>query len=880
MTSRWWSLHTHSLFSANDAISSVPSLVERAVELDYPALGLTDHGGVPGNVQLYRAARKVGIEPLPGIELYVSADTEYKLRETSHMTIAAYTSEGYRNLCRIATLSAQKYYFKPTIDLADFAQMAQDGATNGLVIGTGCYFGLIPKIYRTQGEKAARQTLEALAGWFPRTYVEIQNHGICEHNDESDPHGLPDDDMMEAMYDLSVSTGIPPIVTRDSHYTYKKDRPEHEALKELVSFSEDPGEAVFPGGGYFMASEEDMADYIPEHILEAGLDTLTDLASAASVRIPELESFKVIVPDISVGGDAQKELEERVLLAMEARGAKNAHYDLIKEEFAVIRDTESAPYFLFVLMVCDYMREHGIRYTARGSASGSQTCYWTEITQLDPVKYKLRFDRFMSHSRIKPPDIDLDVEHTRRDQVIDFISTGFYVQAVGALRKYTLHGDDEMDPEHEDSKGSLRERYYTVRNKKGEPRIEWGSVPLEDKQMLYSLSDRKLFSGYGRHAAGYIVAPNRQVLDDIPLAYIASSKKMVTAYGKKDIELMGYTKLDLLGLKTQTSIRLMIESSGVDFDNIDLRDGATYRAIGQGRTVGVFQLGGFAMILGCKQMRPRKLEDIIAAQALFRPAARESGATDAFLDRRNKREEIPQRHEDIMMATSDTYGLIIYQEQIMQVMTNLGMDRVELEEMLDAVKASNDYSEGAAVVIEEALPRIRELAVGRGWDKADIDWLVEAIPAFAGYSFNRSHAAAYGLIAYRHAWMRVNMPLDFWTATLAAFQGSDNILKFEREARRDGIRILPANVNISKHTYTLDRERGVIRRGLMSVKGVKSAADSIVAAAPFTSLVDFGQRVPNKVTGSKHLALGRSPEEAGGMVLALFEAGALNGLDE
>ena len=216
----------------------------------------------------------------------------------------------------------------------------------------------------------------------------------------------------------------------------------------------------------------------------------------------------------------------------------------------------------------------------------------------------------------------------------------------------------------------------------------------------------------------------------------------------------------------------------------------------------------------------------------------------------------------------------------MQVMTNLGMDRLELENMLDAVKASNEYSEGAATVIEDALPRIRELAMQRGWDKADIDWLVQAIPAFAGYSFNKSHAAAYGLIAYRHAWMRVNRPLDFWTATQAAFQDSTNITMLEREARRDGIRLMSPHVNLSKETYTLDRDRNVIRRGLRSVKGVKTAAGSIVEGAPYESLVDFGQRVPNKVTGSKHLALGRSPEEAGGMCNALFEAGALSGLED
>lgn len=882
MSSRWWSLHTHSLYSVNDALSNIPEMVATAANLDYPALGLTDHGSPSGAPQLYTECRKAGIEPLPGMELYVTADAENKAqaRNTMHLTMAAYTEKGYRNLSRFSTLANRKFFYKPILDFADFAAAAEVGGTDGLVVSTGCYFGVLPTVLREQGEDAAVHLAKVLAGWFPRLYVEVQNHGISGHNAGVE-NEMTDDETMFAMARIATRASLPMIATRDSHYTFKADRPQHEALKRMVGWSDDPSEATFPGGGYFMASEQDMADYIPAEILEPCLDSLADLASAARVRIPELDNFSTIVPDISTGGDPYEELETMIMgLVPEWMRKRSDYMESLSEELEVIRTTDAASYFLLVNLVCDYMRSQGIRYTARGSASGSMVCWLLGITQLDPIKYKLRFDRFMSHNRIKPPDVDLDVEHLRRDEVIEFMESRFYVQAVGSLRKYTLHGDDEMDPEMEDSKGSLRERYYTVQAKMGMPKPDWKHVPEEDKRMLHALSDRKLISGYGRHAAGYIVAPNRKVLDDIPLAYIASSKRFVTAYGKKDVERMGYTKLDLLGLRTQTAIRLMIETSGVDFDDIPLTDKRTYGAISQGRTVGVFQLGGVAMVIGCKQMRPRKLEDIIAAQALFRPAARDSGATDEFLARRRGRASAEERHEDIAAAVRDTYGVIIYQEQIMQVMSNLGMNKLELEGMLDAVKASNEYTAGATKVIEEMLPRIRELAVDRGWTQADISWLVDAIPAFAGYSFNRSHAAAYGLIAYRCAWMRVNKPLHFWAATLAAFETSTKIKVLEREARSDGIRLMPAHVNKSRETYTIDEERGTIRRGLRSVRGVKAAATEIVENAPYTSLRDFGERVSNRVTGTKHLAIGKTPEEAGGMALTLFEAGALSGLED
>ena len=880
----FWSLHTHSKYSFNDAIAPVQGIVDRAVQYGYPAIGLTDHGNPSGSVQLYRAARKAGIEPMPGIELYVVPDTEYAGRsDNMHLTIAAYTEDGYRNLMHLSTLAQRRYWYKPRIDFADFAQMAEDGATKGLVLSTGCFFGVLPQVLMRQGHRQAVQVAQTLAGWFPRVYVELQNHGVDNHHTDLD---ITDDELVEAVYHVANDAGLPMILARDSHYLDEGDRPLHEALKRLVAWGDDVDDAVFPGSGYHMTDTEGMRPYFEPKILEAGLDGLQHLAAAAYVRLPELEQFSMKVPEISITGTPQQDLERLVLQGLKDRGLERneAWLEDLRQEFTVIENGGMASYLLLVHKVCQFMVSKNIKFHARGSAAGSRCNYLLGISQADPVRFGLRFDRFLSRNRMKPPDVDLDVEHLRRDEVIVMLQSNWAVRSVGSHMKYSLEED-----EAEEGSGSLRTRFYSSLRKRGIEAKEWSDIPRKDRDELLALSELKLYSGYGTHAAGYIVAPSEKSIRDLPLAYIASSKKMVTAYGKKDVEILGFLKLDLLGLRTATAIRIMEELTGVNFEDIPEGDKATFREIGKGNVAGVFQLEGGASKRGVREMKPTKLEDIIAAQALFRPATMNSGATEDYMKRRRRVEPIPVRHEDIMKATAETFGVLLYQEQVMDVMETLGMVPAELEEMLDAVKASNEYSEGAAKVIQEKMPRIKELAHERGWTLVDIDWLVDGLAAYADYSFNKAHAASYGIISYRTAYMKTHHPLEFWTAMLVAYEGASKVKgKPSKErvyvsaAREDGVRVLPPHVNKSQATYSVDKERVAIRRGLTSVKGVgKVASRELATKAPFTSLTDIGERVlAKRVTGSKYLPLKKTPQECGGNIEALWEAGALEGLEE
>ncbi len=877
----FWSLHTHSKFSVNDALPSPEQCVEKAVELGYPALGLTDHGSPSGNIAMYKAARRFGIEPLPGIELYVVPDTEYADRKTLHLTIAAYTTAGYRNLVKLATRSAVRFYYKPRVDLVDFAEMAEAGATEGLVVATGCHFGLLPQVLMNRGPQQAMDVLMALDTWFPKVYVELQNHGIGEeHHDESD---TTDDELADGLWEIANTVGIPVIVTRDSHYIEPEDRHLHEALKRMVSWGDDVDDAVFPGDGYFMTDVAGLRPFFEPKMLNCGLDSLAELASMARVRLPELETFTLKVPDVP-WDDPQAELERLIWECFHASpfASNLPAAAAVENQLKVIENGGMAPYLLFVNLVCEFMRENKIGYHARGSAAGSIICYLLKISQIDPLRYNLRADRFLSHNRMKPPDVDLDVEHRRRHEVQAFVDRRWAVRTCGSLMKYSLE-EDERDAE--ESKGSLRVRFYASLRKRGITNTNWKAIPKKDRDELFALAGLKLISGYGTHAAGLIVAPTEADIEQLPLAKVAGH--FVTAYGKKDIELLGFTKLDLLGSRARTAIEITTKLLGIDFEDIPEDDPAVFTMINRGNVDGIFTLTGWTQRKWMPQLKPHSIDDIIAAQALFRPAAIHSHATQDYLARRHGRNS-PVRHEDIAKATADTYGVLLYQEQVMDVMESLGLNPAELESMLDAVKASNEYSAGAALVIEEAMPLIKGLASRRQWSAEDIRWLTESLHAYADYSFNKAHAASYGTISYRCAWLKCHHPMEFWVGMLDAYSDANKIkgkphptVGYMMAARRDGVPMLAPHVNKSGASYQIDAERVGIRKGLLSVRGVGPvAAAELVAKAPFESLTDLGKRVLSaRVSGARHLALGSDPLDAGGQIASLYDANALRGLE-
>lgn len=882
---KFWSAHTHSRYSNNDALPSVTDIVERAYELGQPAVGLTDHGNMIGSVELYQACMKRGMKPFPGSELYFVPDIEQHKRDYTnksvkasryHMGVLAYTTEGYENLVNLSTTSHLQHFHKPLVDFATLAALHDAGRTSGLAVTTGCYFGYLVQTLTHQGEEAAERFLYTLGEWFPESvYVEIQNHNI-DHGD-----GWCDDSVADALVAMADRLGLPVIITQDSHYLLEGDRADHESLKRLVAWGDAPDDAVFPGDGFHVADTDWIRDRHHQDRYERGLRGLDHLLRRHELRIPVLDSYAYSIP--RVVDRPQDAMVGRCLLRADELSLSKRYRDQLAEEIEVIGAADMAGYMMLVAMVTDYMRENGIVFQTRGSAAGSLVCWLLGITNVDPIKWDLRFERFLSRDRTKPPDIDLDIAHDRRQELIDWLNSKFAVHQIGSHATYSMEHDDDED----EDKGSLLRRYFSSARKRGIEDFE--SIPEEDREMLFRLSELELFSNFGKNAAGVVITSTKEEFDRlVPLHYMSSGTP-VSQYGKDDIEALGLVKLDVLGSKTLTVLRRTMDNLGLEVSNladIELTDRPTLRLMQSGDTAGIFQLEGGSSKWGCKKLKPTHINDVIAAMALFRPATMNSGGTDAFIKRKHGREEVPARHSLLMRTTQTTYGVILYQEQVIDILRALGMDPENLTKFLKAVKTSNKGVAEAAKVIASYREWLGNKYDEIGMTQEDKEFVDEAIAGFAEYGFNRAHATVYGITAYRCAYLAVHHGLEFHAALLAVAAGSrdkknDKEGKYLKAARDRGIRVLKADINSSGATYGVDRGRGAIRKGLRAVKGIGDTTAAVLAEhQPYRSVEDLVRRAPARpVSGGKSFNPDKPDlNDLCGVLEKLALAGALDSL--
>lgn len=886
--SRFWSAHTHSVYSSQDALPQVSALVEKASQLGQRALGLTDHGNMAGSVELYKACTKAGIKPFPGLEAYLVPSTElykadYKSRTTKaqrfHLGVLAVNETGYRHLVELNTAAHKNHFHKPLIDFAMLSEFAEQGKTEGLAVTTGCFFGyLIQQLYH-RGEDNARHWLYTLNSWFPeRTFVEIQNHFIT-HED-----GTTDDQVADRLVEMADQVGFPVVITQDSHYVEPHDKEEHEALKRLVAFGPDADDAVFPGDGFHLATENWIRDHHTGYRLDRGLDGLDHLFGLGELRIPVLDTYSYSVP-LTVP-DPEAVLRERCERELEQRGLPRRYRDRLAEELEVVAASRMGGYLLLVADVAEYMKSTRILFHTRGSAAGSLICWLLGITTVDPVKWGLMFERFLSKDRTKPPDIDLDIAHDRRQDLIDWLGTRFSVHQIGTWMEMGL--TKEEAGEDADSKGSLLVKYYSSQRKQQTGFYTWEQVPEHDRDMLHRLANHRPFSGIGTNAAGLVITSTKKQFNDlVPLMHMSDPKhpdkrRLVSQYDLKGIEDLGLVKLDVLGSKTLTVLRKAMALLGRDdLDWIPLTDRQTFNFIKTGQTAGIFQLEGGASARGVRDLQPSSIKDVIAAMALFRPATMQSGATKAYINRKHGREQAPARHEIIERHTKATHGILLYQEQVIAVLRDLGMGADDLTSFLKAIKASNANIGNAAQVIADLMDEVHSLCRKVGMSEADMEWLNEAFEAYSGYGFNSAHATVYGIAAYRCAYLAVHHPLEFHTALLDVAAGNkDKEPRYQKAVIARGHRILKADINASGLSYTLDTRRKAIRRGLLSVKGIGiKTAEEIVRCQPYTDVKDLCERVDHrKVTGVKGYRDTGDLDQANGHLAALRDGGTLDSI--
>jgi len=863
-------LHTHSEYSLLDGAARLRNLVRRAKELGQTSIAVTDHGVLAGAIEFYEAAREVGINPIIGCEVYMAARGRLQRegrvdRDPSHLILLARDGQGYQNLMKLVSLAhLEGFYYKPRIDRDLLAEHSQ-----GLIALSGCIGGDVPQLVLSGDLGGARRLAEQYAEIMgPDSYfLEIQDHGMEE-----------EERVREGLLQISRETGIPLVATNDCHYVDRDDAEAHDVLLCIQTGSrvEDEKRMRFAGPHFYVSSGEEMAakfSYCQEAVSNSHA-----IAERCHFE-PQLGQHLLPRYDVESGEDADTQLRgvaERGLRERLGGVAKQAYQERLDYELDVIRQTGFAAYFLIVWDFTRAGREVGVKIgPGRGSAAGSLVSYSLGITSLDPIHYGLTFERFLNPERVSMPDIDIDFDVQGRGRVIEYVTSKYgsdrvaqivtygtmaaraAIRDVGRALNVPLPDVDRLAklvPARPgttiasalDTSKELRAVYEQ------EP---WAKKLLDTAQRLEGISRNA-----GTHAGGVVIAPG-PLMDYVPLQRATTNRDaVVTQFDMVGVQKIGLLKMDFLGLENLTVLEETLghieklRGSRPDLDAIPLDDAATYELLGRGDTVGVFQLeaeGGRRILI---DMQPRSVLDLAAAGALIRPGPTEAGVVDLYIKRRRGEEQITYLLPELRPILEETHGVIVYQDQVMQIASAAAGFSLGEADLLRAAMGKKDKAKMAA-----QRERFMAGAQSRGVSEQTAKELFEFIDFFAGYGFNKAHSVAYGLISYQTAYCKANYPLEYMTALLNSRAGDfDRIKRVILDARERQIEVLPPDVNRSQPAFSVlvedgeeQAQGGRIIYGLQQIKNVgEGAAQAIVAArakdGPFRSLVDLCSRVRSR----------------------------------
>lgn len=883
-------------------------MVRLASKWGQPAISLTDHGVMSGTVQLYQAGKKYGIPVFPGFEGYLVEDHTDAAAKRYHFGLLSTSLDSFRALIAFSSLSHTRPRFNrfPRHDLADLAELADTPGARDLVLLTGCYFGFVQQTLVEKGSKAARRVVEMYASWFPNTVVEIQNHNITH------PDGSTDADIVTELVGIADRLGLPLVATQDSHYLNIDDKAAHSAMKRMVYRQGDVNE--FPGDSFHFASTGWVEQHHTPKNWQRSEEGHEFVLGLHKLELPALDKYQPHVPKMSK--TPQADLEKMCIRALDkladddrmepkrGEGPRNTflrYRSRMFYELGIIKQLGYADYFLHVLDFVTWCRKNSIFVEARGSANGSLVCYLIGVTQIDSLAWPyVTFERFMSPDRQKPPDIDIDIEDTRRKEGVGYIQGKYKAISIG---NYAVLGSRD-----DDDKGSVLVTYnaylrstmspaaFTARYGKGVATIEdIKHISNRDYKGVRRLAKETPYKSYGVHAAGLLLSGSDMPISDyVPTMLVPSSDTIVSQYTMDDLEALGYMKDDILGQRTLRVMtrcqELMGRRDPMDFSWIPMDDPETCTELSKGRMDNaIFQFEGYAMAKGVRSLGIRSTGDCVLAGALFRPACIDSGVTELYLKRRNSsvlRNNLRYPHPAFEKALKPTYGCVLFQEQVLEIMRGLGLDYAGINKFFKIVK---DSGKGATARNVE-----RAMEVRQQWDDicrknniTDKEGAWHYIEGYVKYGFGAAHATGYGVRSYRCAYLKTHYPLEYMTAALESVAGKPKKTGkqytqedlYVRETRRMGIRILPPDVTLSGARWTMDGSRNAITKGLASVKGVGEAAQAIVEARdgnPFASVRDLAERLPARILTGRDAYLKKG--EWVGKLKALKEAGALKGL--
>lgn len=944
ITSPWFSLHTHTNHSVIDGMSPAEIMVKKAARMGQPAIGFLDHGNMSATVKGYKAAQEAGIKFFPGFEGYlidpVVDDWENPPKGTKvgryHFGIQALNEDGYKALVKLSSLSHTRPRFNrfSRLTMGDLAEFGMEHGED-VAFYTGCYFGYVQqtlvKDLHGNGPANAERIVRQFSQWFPNLFVELQHHNI-DHVDDEGRYQGNDDDIVEALFKIAMDNGLPVVAGQDSHYCDQRQKGAHALMKRMVYAG---GDDEFPGDSFHLAT----SDWVQEHYrpevwaeVEKGHQRLLDLHD---LRITPLDTFTPDVPRISKAPSKKirrmctAKLEEYLEAQSIGKGKRAQRYlDELSEELRVIDHLGMAEYFVIVRDYVEWCHDNDVFVEARGSANGSLVCFLLGITQIDPVKHGTDFARFLSVDRIKPPDIDMDVEDARRPDLMHYLLSKYDSVQIGTFGKLGASYSEREDREG----GSVLQSWISYKRRvcfdeaktilttraerkgdKAPTQVEikaYGSAifrnnygDVEDVRDVEDLEPKdyaglremikmdSVYRSYGVHAGGVLLSGEHvKIADYIPTMLVASSETRVSQYDMDDVEEFGLLKMDILGQATLRTMKLaneMIVGEGqdpADLTWIPDDDRATLRDMRSGRTkTGVFHVEGFTKARGARSLPIKSTKDCVLWQALYMPGAMDTGQTD-HVERARKdpefRQEVTYIHPVFERWLKETYGAYVYQNQVMNILRDLGMDIPSINVFLKVVKASGKGAEEKnRAKLEGLAATYHDLCVTHGISEADERESWEALCGFGAYGFNKNHAAGYGIRSYRCQYLKTHHPLEFMTALLQTWSGRDKEKDYIKEARRVELRILPPHVNISTDTWVMDTKRNGIRRGLSSVPGIgEKSALAIAESAPFTSIEDMVARVPGRaLTGGKKY-LESEGKEPTGIIAKLDDAGALKDL--
>ena len=881
-------LHTHSHYSLLDGLAKIPELVAKAKEYGMPALAITDHGNLYGAVEFYKAATKAGIKPIIGIECYIAAGSLVSKNpgvddKRFHLILLAQNNIGYKNLVKLVTIShLEGFYYKPRMDKNILAKHAE-----GLIALSGCMSGEISRALISKNKNLAEKLVHEYQDIFGKEnfYIELAHHPNLPNQKE----------LQKNLRELAARTGAPAVATQDVHYLNKDDAQAQDVLLAIQTNTklDDEDRLTMKSDDFSLASPDEMRikfSDIPEAI-ENTLkiaDKINIKLDLGGLHMPQFE-----VPDRFSDHSYLEKLAREHLDAKFGSPISKEYLDRLEYELDFIKKTNFSSYFLVVQDFVNWAKNSGIIVgPGRGSAASSLVSYVLNITNIDPIKYGLLFERFINPERVSPPDIDIDFADTRRDEVIEYARQKYGRDHVAQIITF---GTMAARAAIRDAGRALGLSYAfcdqtakmipfgNTLKQALEANPEFKETYKDNPDSKRLIDAAKKLEGVARHASVHacgVVIAKESLSENIPLQYATRGQDtqkqiIVTQYEMHAIEDMGFLKMDFLGLKNlsiiEDAINLIRSRTGqkINIDNVPLDDESVFKTLSEGKTVGIFQFEGGGMTRYLVELQPTRLEDLIAMVALFRPGPME--LIPRYIARRHGQEQITYLHPKLKPILESTYGVITYQEQLMQIMREMagfsfgGADLVrkavgkKIKQLLDEQ-------------IEKFIIGVEQTMGSRGLGEK----LWKFVEPFARYGFNKAHSAGYALIAYQTAYLKTHFPLEFMTALLNSDEKDVERISFlVSECSRWAIKVLPPDINQSEagfSPYINDSGEAVIRFGLRTIKNVgANVVEAIISErkrnGPYRTLTELLERLPTKDLNKKSIE-------------ALVKCGALDSLGE